>query len=460
MSAIKVQELNKYIKKYISMDYLLSDIEVEGEISNFKYHSNGNMYLSLKDDHSKINAIVYSMDTNKIDFEPQNGDKVLVRGSVSIYEKDASVSFFIREMKLKGLGDLHEKYLRLKDSLYKEGLFDENIKKKISFYPKSVGVITSPTGAAIRDIINVLNRRNNTVDIVIYPSLVQGEYAAKNVIKGIKYFNENPVDTIILGRGGGGYEDLFAFNDEELAREIFKSKIPIISAVGHEIDYVISDFVSDIRAATPSAAAEIVSMSKEDLLNKLDIMSNRSEQVLVKKLDCEFDKLNDLKEDLDFYLRERLDRKFNEINLLKRFLDMKKPVVKNSSLENLFKDLNKAFNRKLQLEKFLLDYTFKNIKSANLNKNLYEKKENLNLTRKRLDRNIFSILNENKLKLSLVNTTLKNPLNTNILIKDNENKLILNAESIKSGDNIKILFNDGEVDTLVNKVSLRSELDE
>ena len=201
-------------------------------------------------------------------------------------------------------------------------------------------------------------------------------------------------------------------------------------------------------------------MSKEDLLNKLDIMSNRSEQVLVKKLDCEFDKLNDLKEDLDFYLRERLDRKFNEINLLKRFLDMKKPVVKNSSLENLFKDLNKAFNRKFQFEKFLLDYTFKNIKSANLNKNLYEKKENLNLTRKRLDRNIFSILNENKLKLSLVNTTLKNPLNTNILIKDNENKLILNAESIKSGDNIKILFNDGEVDTLVNKVSLRSELDE
>ena len=453
MNAIKVSELNKYLKKHISMDYLLSDIEVEGEISNFKLHSNGNMYLSLKDEFSKINAMVYVMDTEGVDFKPKDGDKVLARGSVSLFEKDASIKLFIRSMKLKGLGDLHERYLKLKEKLFKEGLFDEEHKRKISYFPETIGVITSPTGAAVRDIINVLKRRNRSVNIIIYPSLVQGDGASEDLIKGIRYFNNNPVDTIIIGRGGGGYEDLFCFNDEELAREIYNSRIPVISAVGHEIDYVISDFASDLRAPTPSAAAELVSMSTEDLYNRLEQSFNRLNLETVKFL-------NEKKDALEIqgkYLNEYFDNEVSD---------------RKVQLDNKYYLLNKTFRYKISLESNILEMTVRNLnkkrpdklieekreklnsifKKIKISDNVFKKRKELDKARYFLDNNIRYLINEKKTQLSDLKELLKEPEKSTIFIKNSEGKILLKAEDAAVGDNISIIFNDGEISALVKKV--------
>lgn len=484
MSAIKVHELNKYIKKYISMDYLLSDIEVEGEISNFKHHSNGNMYLSLKDDYSKINAIVYSSDTKNLDFTPEDGDNVVIRGTVSLYDKDASLSLYIREMKLKGLGDLHEKFLRLKEALYEEGLFESSHKLKVPYFPQNVGVITSQTGAAIRDIINVLTRRNNAVNIILYPSNVQGDLAAKQLREGVKYFNENPVDLIILGRGGGGYEDLFAFNDEDLARDIYKSKIPIISAVGHEIDFVISDFVSDLRAPTPSAAAEMSAMSKVDLENQLDMAFNRLNQKLSVEIEENFETLNEMRDDLDILLNEKIEENKDNLEIIKRFLELKKPNVKKDILEleknkdsleksfnnkiatsnrelvSAFRDLNNAFKRNISYESVKLEFTFKDFKNKRPDKLIDIKSEELEDKRVFLNKNIKYLLNNKKTNLIKIKDSLKNPVEANILIKDSNNRPLLRAGELNKGDNIKIKFIDGEVTSTVNEIFLRSDLNE
>lgn len=265
MKAIKVSELNKYIKKYIAMDYLLNDLLVQGEISSLKKHSNGNIYLTLKDEKASIDAIIYSKDAREIKFDINEGDKVEAKASLSIYEKNARLSLYIRDIRLQGLGELYEKFLYLKDSLDKEGLFSRDHKKQIPFYPRSIGLITSPTGAAVKDFLSILKRRNDSIDVNLYPVNVQGVNAKDDILKALEYFSNNPEDVVVLTRGGGSLEDLFVFNDEELARTIYNFKTPIISAIGHEVDYVISDFVSDLRAPTPSAAAELVSMSKDDL---------------------------------------------------------------------------------------------------------------------------------------------------------------------------------------------------
>ena len=484
MNAIKVHELNKYIKKYISMDYILTDMKVEGEISNFKHHSNGNMYMSLKDDNSKIDAIIYSMDTDKIDFTPQDGDSVIVRGTVSVYEKDASIRLFIREMNLKGLGDLHEKFLRLKESLYKEGLFDEESKKKIPYFPDTVGVITSPTGAAIRDIINVLKRRNSSVNLILYPSNVQGDKAPEMLIEGLKYFNENPVDVIILGRGGGGYEDLFCFNDEALAREIHKSHIPVISAVGHEIDFVISDFVSDLRAPTPSAASEIVAMSKEDLKNKLDMSLNIMNQRMENNIKEHRDEINNNKNKLDEFINLKIIDEKKFLVHLKHFLDYKKPSIKahylkledkryllsrsfvniikreNTDLENAYKDLNKAFKKKIDVEDVLLKYTLKSLVNKRPDKyKIGKEKDKIDRLYYLLNKDIEFLINKKKTELSELKDSMKNPSNMNILVSNND-KIVLKASEIKTGDKLKISFTDGEVNTLVNEVFFRSDLNE
>lgn len=453
MKAIKVSELNKYLKKHIAMDYILSDIEVEGEISNLKYHTNGNIYLSLKDECSKINAMVYVMDADGIDFKPSDGDKVIAKGSVSLFEKDASVKLFIRSMNLKGLGDLHERFIKLKEKLYKEGLFDDIHKKDIKYFPKEIGVITSPTGAAIRDIINVLKRRNSAVNIVLYPSLVQGDNASENLINGIRYFNENPVDTIIIGRGGGGYEDLFCFNDETLAREIFKSKIPVISAVGHEIDYVISDFVSDMRAPTPSAAAEIVSMSKYDLENRLDQSFNRMNAIMIKLIEDKSTELCDIEKFLNMYLFNEIEKNRKEVSVM-------------------FNSINRTVKYKIELEKNLLKLTYKSLLRNNSEKTIAEKRielenifKDVNILKRinrdyelleqykyLLDRNIKYFISEKKTQLSGLREALNSPVNNRVYIRDTNGKVMLSASDFIIGENINILFDDGEVQALVNKI--------
>ena len=259
LKTFTVSEVNEYINKLLRGDIILRNLNVEGEISNFKLHSSGHMYFSIKDDNSRLRCVMFRGQSRLLKFLPEEGMKVIVKGYVALYERDGQYQLYIQEMQPAGIGALYLAYEQLKEKLEREGLFYESTKKPLPFLPERIGVVTSPTGAAIRDIISVINRRNPNVEIIIYPVLVQGTESKEQIVEAIDYFNKNNyVDVIIVGRGGGSIEELWSFNEEVVARSIFSSKIPIVSAVGHETDFTIADFVADMRAATPSAAAELV----------------------------------------------------------------------------------------------------------------------------------------------------------------------------------------------------------
>ncbi len=271
-----VSQLNKYIKIIMDNDTFLNDINITGEITNFKAHYSGHLYFTLKDDTSTIKCVMFKGNAMYLKFKPGDGMKVVISGQVSVFERDGVYQIYCKSMIPEGVGELYIAYEQLKKKLDKEGLFDEKYKKRLPFLPNRVGVITSRTGAVIRDIINVSTRRYPNVNLLIYPASVQGVNVAKTVISGIKTFNKlNNVDVIIIARGGGSFEDLFGFNDESLAREVFNSHIPIVSAVGHETDFTICDFVSDLRAPTPSAAAELVYPQYSDIIQKITSDKNR-----------------------------------------------------------------------------------------------------------------------------------------------------------------------------------------
>ena len=269
--ALSVTQINLYIKEVISRDDILSDVLVKGELSNFKAHSSGHMYMSLKDESGVMRAVMFRSAAARLNFRPQNGMKVIAHGRVAVYERDGQYQLYIDDMQQEGQGDLYAAFEQLKKKLAAEGLFDPKHKKPLPKYPKKVGVVTAPTGAAIRDIINVLSRRFSYSDVVLYPVLVQGENSAASIVSAIEYFNATKLaDVLIVGRGGGSIEDLWSFNEEVVARAIYDSRIPIVSAVGHEIDFTISDFVADLRAPTPSAAAELVVPSQIELNEKFN----------------------------------------------------------------------------------------------------------------------------------------------------------------------------------------------
>ncbi len=274
--AISVTEMNLYIKELMNRDDILTDVLVKGELSNFKAHSSGHMYMSLKDEGGVMRAVMFRGSASKLNFVPKNGMKVIAHGRITVYERDGQYQLYIDSMQQEGIGDLYVAFEELKTKLSREGLFDPAHKKPLPKYPRKVGVITAPTGAAIRVIINVLSRRFSYSDVVLYPVLVQGENAAANIVEAIRYFNTTKgADVLIVGRGGGSIEDLWSFNEEIVAREIYQSEIPIVSAVGHEIDFTISDFVADLRAPTPSAAAELVVPSQIELKDKFNNVYHR-----------------------------------------------------------------------------------------------------------------------------------------------------------------------------------------
>lgn len=258
MKVYTVSQINNYIKKILENDIFLTDLYIEAEISNFKAHSSGHLYFTLKDNGAAINTVMFRSNAEKLKFMPESGMKVVARGYISLYEKTGQYQLYVTGMEPAGIGALYMAYEQLRARLERVGVFDAKYKKPIPKMPKSVAVITSPTGAAVRDIINVTGRRNPNVEIIIVPVLVQGENAAPDIVRAIEMVNRwGKADTIIVGRGGGSIEDLWAFNEEIVARAIFNSEIPVISAVGHETDFTIADFISDMRAPTPSAAAEI-----------------------------------------------------------------------------------------------------------------------------------------------------------------------------------------------------------
>ena len=284
-NAISVTELNKYIKDKFEEDEMLNNILVKGEISNFKHHYTGHMYFTLKDENSLIKCVMFKTYTPNLNFIPKDGMQVKVLGTVSVFERDGVYQIYCKAMQQDGLGDLYRIYTELKEKLSKEGLFDDKYKKPIPYMPKCIGVLTSNTGSVIRDIINVSARRNPNVYIKLFPVPVQGQGAAKKIAEAIKIMNENRLcDVIILARGGGSLEDLWPFNEEIVARAIFDSKIPIVSAVGHETDFTISDFVADLRAPTPSAAAELVIPNVKDIILKLKEYESRQKIALNRKI--------------------------------------------------------------------------------------------------------------------------------------------------------------------------------
>ncbi len=393
-NAISVTDLNKYIKNKIDQDEMLNNVLVKGEISNFKNHYSGHLYFTLKDENSLIKCIMFKSYTSHLTFIPKDGMKVIILGQVAVFERDGIYQIYAKAMKQDGIGSLYEEYEKLKAKLEQEGLFDKSHKKKIPFMPKTIGVLTSNTGAVIRDIINVSTRRNPNVHIKLLPVPVQGPTAAEKIAAGIKFMNDNKLaDVLIIGRGGGSLEDLWPFNEEIVARSIYNSQIPIISAVGHETDFTIADFVADLRAPTPSAAAELAVANVEDVKEALNLYQSRYKTALRKKL---------------------------ELMKLSYEKQMQRPA---------FKDPLKGIN-----EKYIsLDMELKKLQSS-IKLELNKKQGAFEKIIAKLD------------TLSPLKTLSRGYA----IISNDDGKIIKSAKNLKSNDNIKIKLMDGEKNATIN----------
>lgn len=311
MKSFTVSEVTRYIKRILGTDPLLSHILIEGEISNFVRHSSGHAYFTLKDEQSKLACVMFSQVMETLSFKPKNGDKVLVRGQITVYERDGRYQLNAISMENVGLGVLHIQFEQLKQKLEAKGYFDSRHKKSLPHLPQKIGVITSPTGAAIQDILSVANRRSNFSELLIYPIRVQGDTSKIEICKAIQFFNRREdVDLIILARGGGSIEELWSFNEESVADAIFMSRIPILTGIGHETDFTISDFVADRRAATPSAAAEIAIRSKSEIALELNQAMQKISMSVKRSIESERIKLNQVSPD---QLSRRLARKIQSL---------------------------------------------------------------------------------------------------------------------------------------------------
>lgn len=390
---LSVTQVNLYIKNMLESDARLSDIYVKGELSNFKLHSSGHMYMSLKDDKGVMRAVMFRSAAAKLTFKPENGMKVIASGRVSVYERDGQYQMYIDSMRLDGVGDLHIAFEQLKAKLHAEGLFDPAHKKPLPKYPKKIGVVTAPTGAAIRDILNILSRRFSYSDVVLYPVLVQGEQAAQSIVQAIRYFNETRMaDVLIVGRGGGSIEDLWAFNEEIVARAVYESEIPIVSAVGHEVDFTIADFAADLRAPTPSAAAELVVPSQAELREKF-------------------------------------------LNVYKRLYTCSMRIVENHRLRLNYcaeKQVLRNPVMRINEERLHLDHMSRMFENA-YQKILENKKQRLQLSVSKLD------------SLSPLGT-----LSRGFAVAKAEDGTVLKSVSaVKAGDRIRVVLKDGELQTIV-----------
>lgn len=479
-AAFNVSELNSYIKKLISMDYILRDINITGEVTNLNVHSNGNIYFSLKDKYARIDAMASRDDVNIQLFD---GAKVMAKGTVTYYDRSGRIFLYVSEIELDGRGNLYQKYLELKEKLSKEGLFDPSYKKKIKRYPSSIGLITSTSGAAIKDVINLLRKRNKSSDIYVFPSLVQGETASENLIRGIKYFNEKEkVDTIIIARGGGSFEDLFVFNDEKLAREIFASNIPIISAVGHEVDFTICDFVADLRAATPTNAAELSTISEDELKDYLLKKKVELNNLIEKRLNLSHFKL------LSIYKNISLKNQFYKINSMTRDLLYRETLLNNSMKKILQGHSYELQNKKFYLQNFKLNkskeienysYRLKNI-SVKLSSKISKNRENLNFNRKLLsyyfktkindefkkfkayekfilDYDLDDRLKSERDRLKYLNIRLKSAFDkiNKIEILTEDGQELKAAKDARLGEIISLKFKDGNIKSKVQNVEMR-----
>jgi len=395
---ISVSELNNYIKEKVGNDEFLNNVYIKGEISNFKHHYTGHMYFTLKDENSLIKCIMFKTYTANLNFAPKDGTKVLILGTVSVFERDGIYQIYCKAMQEDGIGDLYAQYERLKAKLEEEGLFDKKYKQEIPFMPKTVGVLTSQTGSVIRDIINVSTRRNPNVYLKLLPVPVQGEGASIKIADAIRLMNNKKLaDVIILARGGGSIEDLWPFNEEAVARAIFESKIPVISAVGHETDFTIADFVADLRAPTPSAAAELAVPNVLELKEKLDKYNNRFSIALTKRV-------------------ELMKLQYEKVMSLKVF---KEPLLR---IQDEYIKLDKGM-------KIIYDKTVEKYKQANFEFN-----------------NLISKLDT----LSPLKTLLRG-----YTIAQKDGKVIKSAKDLAIKDKINLKLADGEVKAIIEDITIK-----
>lgn len=437
---IKISELNEYIKVMFDENTFFHRIYLKGEISNFKNHTRGHLYFTLKDEESRISAVMFFNNARLLNFIPEDGMNVLVSGRISSYPAQGTYQIYVETMEKDGLGNLFVEYEKLKKKLELEGLFSQEHKKIIPKYPRKIGVITAPTGAAIRDILSTIKRRYPIAEVILFPSLVQGASAAPEIVSQIKKANTYDLDVLICGRGGGSIEDLWAFNEESVARAIFASTVPIISAVGHEVDFTIADFVADLRAPTPTGAAEMAVPTTLDLINLID----------EKKL-----RLNAL-------LSHTLKIKNQQLEHLKKSFVLKNPMVlyelKEQKLDRLLEQLNKSI--KIQINK--AETKFEAIKNNYILKNplkMYEKYQNdLRKNEMCLKNSIQMILENKKHQQEMMINTLKlvNPLNIlekgySVTTKNGE--IIKDASKLKGNETIDIQFRKGRIKAVVKEGS-------
>lgn len=405
--SLTVTDINNYIKNIVDGDFFLSNVTLKGEISNLKFHTRGHLYFSLKDENSKINAVMFNYKNLGLNFIPKDGMNVIVKGKVSVFITGGSYQITVSNMKEDGIGNLYILFEELKRRLEREGLFSPEHKKKLPRIPKKVGVITASTGAAVKDIISTINRRFPLTEIILFPTLVQGVGAKENIVKMINEANESDVDVIILGRGGGSIEDLWAFNEEIVARAIYNSNKPIVSAVGHEIDFTISDFVSDMRAPTPTGAAELVVPSKVEIQSYLNDYKGRIISVINKKIKSYTDTFSKLK----------------STYILKNPISMYE--IDEQKLDNMLEKLGSIMTYKLEREK-----------------------SKLNNLSKMISPNMLNRLDKEKIKLENIETKL-NLLNPENILKKGysltlvEGKIVKSINSVKKGSIIDTKFSDG-----------------
>ncbi len=434
---LTVSALTKYIKVKLESDKHLTRILIKGELSNFKRHSRGHFYFTLKDEQAAISCIMFSRDTMDVNFEPKEGDHVLIEGKISLYEPSGSYSIQVRTLKLDGIGELYLKYEKLKKELEEKGYFDVAHKKAIPKFPKKIGVITSPTGAVIQDIVNTVSRRYMLCEIHLYPALVQGPGSSESIKSQIILANQkNEVDVLIVGRGGGSIEDLWGFNELPTIEAIYQSNIPIITAIGHETDYTISDFVGDLRAPTPTAAAELATPNKSDLLEKLD--------------DYTYQIQKSTKSYIEFYQTNlmHIDRSLDRLSPLSKLNQLKTDLTRlDEMIYHYMKNI--LSDKKIMLERYK-----ERMKHPQDKIDYYkEKKDALD---RQLDHQIAYIFNSKVNQFEILKSSLKalSPLalmDKGYAIIKKDSNVLTTIKDVKLKDEIEIELKDGYVYTEVKR---------
>ena len=446
---LSVLALTKYIKRKFDADPHLQDVHVRGEISNFKQHSSGHMYFTLKDEKARILAVMFSSQSRSMKFSPENGMKVIVKGDISVYEPSGQYQIYIKEMQPDGIGELFLAYEQLRKRLEAEGLFSIEHKKPIPIYPQTVGVITSPTGAAIRDVITTIKRRYPIANILVLPALVQGDKAAPSIARAIEKANKmDELDVLIIGRGGGSIEELWAFNEELVARAIYHSEIPIISAVGHETDFTIADFVADMRAPTPTGAAELAVPHIEELMERILQRKTRMLQSMNGRYRIEKQRLDRVQKSYAFRYPHRLyEQKLEQVDKLTEMLvrgASRLTEVKKSQHETIYNRLLRNHPREA----------------------LREAENRLNRSQKDIGRAMEQIILKKSTEFKRIISTLQalSPLKIMergySLVYTEENVLIKSIKQVKENDPLQIQLTDGSLLCNVQNIKESENRDE